>query len=389
MIKRALLGLLLVGGACSEALLATDATDRFGVGGAGGWGELKARDDEQDATHGDLFGSGWIRIGLTPRNEFVLTYDSIQLKVKDDSEANRKRIRPVTVGVWTSLFPNRRWTPVATVGVGVASLHWMGSTETKSQSALAAQGGLGLEFFPVSSFSLGALIRLHYVVNDSGRSRTEATALTSGLMATLFWGGDDFPDPVSFTEIQKNPSPLLGPTDTDGDGVSDGSDACPGTPQGTSVDGVGCPPDTDKDGVLDVLDKCPGTPSGTMVDVEGCPVDKRSVTLDIKFAVGKADLDLKFEPSLAKVADFMKSFPETTVLIEGHTDSVGSAEFNRKLSQRRAEAVRRVLVRRYGVPAKRVTAKGFGAEKPILDNAAPEGRAANRRVVATISAVKK
>jgi len=123
--------------------------------------------------------------------------------------------------------------------------------------------------------------------------------------------------------------------------------------------------------------------------VEGCPVDKRSVTLDIKFAVGKADLDLKFEPSLAKVADFMKSFPETTVLIEGHTDSVGSAEFNRKLSQRRAEAVRRVLVRRYGVPAKRVTAKGFGAEKPILDNAAPEGRAANRRVVATISAVKK
>lgn len=112
------------------------------------------------------------------------------------------------------------------------------------------------------------------------------------------------------------------------------------------------------------------------------------VNLDIKFAVGKADLRPQFDPALAKVADFLKRFPAPTVLIEGHTDNVGSAAENKRLSQKRADAVRTALVNRFGVKASRITAKGFGAERPILDNAAPEGRAANRRVMATISVTK-
>lgn len=85
----------------------------------------------------------------------------------------------------------------------------------------------------------------------------------------------------------------------------------------------------------------------------------------------------------------MKRFPSTTVLIEGHSDSSGSASKNKALSQRRADAVRSALVERFGIPAERVTAKGFGIESPIADNATAEGRAANRRVVATLSAFEK
>jgi OOP family OmpA-OmpF porin len=64
-----------------------------------------------------------------------------------------------------------------------------------------------------------------------------------------------------------------GPADTDGDGLPDGSDKCPGTPRGAMVDDYGCPMDTDKDGVFDGLDKCDGTPAGTQVDDTGCPHD--------------------------------------------------------------------------------------------------------------------
>ena len=66
---------------------------------------------------------------------------------------------------------------------------------------------------------------------------------------------------------------LGGSKDTDGDGVSDKNDKCPGTPVGVKVDVNGCPLDTDADGVADYLDKCPNTPAGARVDSNGCPVD--------------------------------------------------------------------------------------------------------------------
>lgn len=190
--NRILESLVLASTLCG-GLLAADATDRFAIGGAGGWGDLQARDDAQLATNGDLFGSGWIRIGVSLRNEFILGYDSIHLKVKNDSDATRKRIRPITAGLWTSLLPECRLTPVVTVGVGVATLNGMRFNGNKSQPALATQGGLGVEYFPTSSFSVGSLVRVHYVASPPGGDRTEATAVTLGLMANMMWGGENSP----------------------------------------------------------------------------------------------------------------------------------------------------------------------------------------------------
>ncbi|MEK7476376.1 MAG: OmpA family protein [Candidatus Coatesbacteria bacterium] len=100
----------------------------------------------------------------------------------------------------------------------------------------------------------------------------------------------------------------------------------------------------------------------------------------IVFQLGKTVLDPKSEPALAGVAEILARYPGVRVEVEGHTDSTGSAGFNVKVSQARAEAVVRYLVDRKGVAADRLTAKGYGGAKPIADNQTDAGQAANRRV---------
>jgi OmpA-OmpF porin, OOP family len=85
-------------------------------------------------------------------------------------------------------------------------------------------------------------------------------------------------------------------------------------------------------------------------------------------------------PILAAVAEVLKGDPALKIEVSGHTDSTGEAKKNRELSERRAAAVKRALVEKYGADGARITAKGWGAEQPIQDNATEDGRAFNRRV---------
>ncbi|MFU8822592.1 MAG: OmpA family protein, partial [Gammaproteobacteria bacterium] len=88
--------------------------------------------------------------------------------------------------------------------------------------------------------------------------------------------------------------------------------------------------------------------------------------------------------NLDKLAAFLGEYPDRTVLIEGHTDSVGSEESNQFLSQRRAESVRSYLVNR-GVQAHRITTAGLGEGSPVASNDTATGRQQNRRVEVIIS----
>lgn len=143
--------------------------------------------------------------------------------------------------------------------------------------------------------------------------------------------------------------------------------------------------DSDMDGVPDSLDKCPDTPAGTKVDKNGCPpVSCKEFTLEIEFATGKADIKPAFHKEIKKVADFLKENPGSTVSIEGHTDNVGGESMNMKLSQRRADSVRSYLIKKFGVAADHVTAKGFGETKPRATNKTAQGRHENRRVEALV-----
>jgi len=181
---------------------------------------------------------------------------------------------------------------------------------------------------------------------------------------------DKCPGTPAGVKVDKDGCPL----DTDGDGVYDYLDKCPGTPAGVKVDDVGCPLDTDGDGVYDYLDKCPGTPVGAKVDDRGCWVLK-----GLYFDTNKSDIKSAGYPILQEVITVLEKNPGLKVEIQGHTDSRGSEEYNQKLSERRAQAVRAYLIKA-GIQANRLTAKGYGESKPAAPNNSDSNMAKNRRV---------
>jgi outer membrane protein OmpA-like peptidoglycan-associated protein len=106
----------------------------------------------------------------------------------------------------------------------------------------------------------------------------------------------------------------------------------------------------------------------------------RWVTQGILFATGKADLQPESRPVLKEIANTLKKYGDLKILIEGHTDNVGSAASNLSLSDARAAAVKAALVSEYGAEGARITTKGFGDTKPAVPNTTAAGRAQNRRV---------
>ncbi|MDP3816956.1 OmpA family protein [Pseudomonas sp.] len=119
------------------------------------------------------------------------------------------------------------------------------------------------------------------------------------------------------------------------------------------------------------------------------PVELVRVELDVKFDFDKSSVKEESYGDIKNLADFMKQYPQTTTVVEGHTDSKGTDAYNQNLSERRANAVRDVLVNQYGVEAGRVNAAGYGEARPVADNATDTGRAVNRRVEAEVEAQTK
>ncbi len=116
------------------------------------------------------------------------------------------------------------------------------------------------------------------------------------------------------------------------------------------------------------------------------PAEPVRVELDVKFDFDKSKVKEESYGDIKNLADFMKQYPQTSTVVEGHTDSIGSDAYNQGLSERRANAVREVLVNQYGVEGGRINAVGYGESRPVADNATPAGRAINRRVEAEVEA---
>ena len=111
---------------------------------------------------------------------------------------------------------------------------------------------------------------------------------------------------------------------------------------------------------------------------------KYCVTMHIEFDIDRALIRPEYRDEVAKVGDFMKKYPTTTAVIEGHSDNVGTYNHNLELSQRRAESVVTYLVENFGIDRSRLVAKGYGFSRPVADNATDEGRQKNRRIEAII-----
>lgn len=182
------------------------------------------------------------------------------------------------------------------------------------------------------------------------------------------------------------------PKDDDRDGVINSIDQCPDSASGVKVDSKGCELDSDKDGVTDSKDQCAATPQGAKVDSTGCRLmlsKDVSITLKVNFANNSDVVSDSYKDEIGRVAKFMQEYPDTTVVIEGHTDSRGAASYNQQLSQKRAAAVSAYLVKEFNIAPSRVSSVGKGEVEPIADNETAEGRATNRRVQAEIKTTIK
>jgi outer membrane protein OmpA-like peptidoglycan-associated protein len=193
------------------------------------------------------------------------------------------------------------------------------------------------------------------------------------------------------------------PVDSDGDGVFDPLDKCPNTQAGVAVDQDGCPLDTDKDGVVDYLDKCPGTPAGTVVDKDGCPTiipekivllmsepkndhkviaavaekkaEKKVVILafeDIHFDFNQATLTSDAKTILKRNIQTLKDNPNSNVRIAGYASAAGTADYNQKLSERRAKAVQEYLINEGIITPDRLSTIGYGETHPAVHESAPK-----------------
>lgn len=171
--------------------------------------------------------------------------------------------------------------------------------------------------------------------------------------------------------------------DTDRDGVADANDRCPNTPAGAQVDAYGCELDSDGDGVVDRLDECPGTPPNTPVDRKGCEIKGDYVLEGVNFESNSDQLKGGSAAVLDQVTETLKKYPEIKFVVEGHTDSDGSAEYNEGLSTRRAQTVYDYFADA-GIDESRMSVRGYGEARPIADNSTAAGKAQNRRVALSV-----
>lgn len=174
--------------------------------------------------------------------------------------------------------------------------------------------------------------------------------------------------------------------DTDKDSVLDKDDACPEV--AGLVENRGCPNlDADKDGVLDKDDACPAIAGPA--ENKGCPLVSKAVLEQLKveaksifFTSGKAVLSNanndETSTRLDAIKEILKNYPNAKFAINGHTDNVGNAKANQKLSEVRAKVVMDALIAK-GVNPANLTSQGFGATKPVKSNKTAAGRAENRR----------
>ena len=152
--------------------------------------------------------------------------------------------------------------------------------------------------------------------------------------------------------------------------------------------------DSDGDGVPDSIDACPGTPMNVVVDERGCPVpvditDELKMELRVFFDNDKSAIKTQYQPEIAKVAEKMREYPNSVARVEGHASKTGpSARYNQRLSEARAVAVKSMLTNEFGIAPNRLSTVGYGYDNPIAPNDTEEGRAMNRRVYAIITGDK-
>jgi OOP family OmpA-OmpF porin len=316
-------------------------------------------------------------------------FNYVPTEVKDAVDADVKLYGYGIEGIY-HLTPEGHFVPFLAIGIG--GIRYSLPADGPEMNKFAVDYGAGLKYFLTDDIALRADVRHILPFND----RYNDLLVTFGV--TYFLGGKKKEVATARYEEPASPKEIVVPPKVEE----------PPTPIASAAP-VEVPMDSDKDGVPDNIDKCPHTPAGANVDKDGCtPVveqkqnikvvvqgpqkEKISIALNVKFNTAKSFIKKKYRKEIKKVADFMKAYPETHVVIEGHTDNVDifhKPERNVRLSNARADRVRQYLIEKFGIDASRITAVGYGLTRPIASNDTKKGRKKNRRAHAVIETVQK
>jgi len=288
------------------------------------------------------------------------------------------------------------FTPLAKVGIGYESFE---NNLADNDDALFLNAGVGVKAAITEKVALkmeaiymnkkldsnfAVLAGLNYSFGK--KAQREAPAKSAPI------DGDDDNDGV-LNSVDKCPTTPAGEAvnaegcpidgDDDNDGVLNSIDKCPTTPAGETVNADGCPidGDDDKDGVLNSIDKCPTTPQGNVVDTDGCT---KIVNLHINFENDSFEIDTPSKIKVHKFAYFLNTRKNFTAEIIGHTSIKGNALYNQKLSEKRANAVKNLLIHD-GVEGRRISTTGKGESEPLISGNTSDAHAKNRRIEAILT----
>ena len=277
----------------------------------------------------------------------------------------------VTRGMFNGVYTfdkQSSFIPFAKLGAGVENIS-NASDSVKNGFFFDAGAGAKVPFTENIALKLEAIYMAKLGSNNAGFADSNLVTMVG---ITFAFGGD---------ETKAAPVIIDGDIDGDKDGVIDAVDDCPNTLAGVTVDAKGCDADKDKDGVLNAQDLCPDTLAGEAVSSDGCP---KMVSLNVNFENNSAVIKSGSFADIDVYARFLKENTNYSAKIIGYTDSRGSASYNQKLSEKRANAIVTDLISK-GVNSKQLSAVGAGENNPIANNATTEGRAQNRRIEAELT----
>ncbi|WP_201607355.1 OmpA family protein [Psychrobacter immobilis] len=319
-----------------------------------------------------LYTGAALGIELTPSTQFQVEYgvsdtDAINQDGSDNFDAEQETISGnflIGTEEFTG-YTDNAFKPYVLVGAGQSKLEIKDSSGDKVSGTKDTIGNLGL----------GAMYR----INDALSLRGEARAIHN--FDNNWWEG------MALAGLEVVLGGHLAPTV-----------AVPPMQEpvvdNTPVVVVEADLDSDGDGVPDSIDACPGTPMNVVVDERGCPVpvditDELKMELRVFFDNDKSAIKNQYKPEIAKVAEKMREYPNSTARVEGHASKTGpSARYNQRLSEARAVAVKSMLTNEFGIAPNRLSTVGYGYNNPIASNDTEEGRAMNRRVYAIITGDK-
>ncbi len=336
---------------------------------------INQRFDWQLTYSGSFSDSFSKKTNLSDRKKFLSELD---LSMRTRLFAKKVALQPFLLTGLSFDFAENKISSCLLIGPGV---QWQFKDAYIQLNALykpAYAGTINTHYF----YSIGLAGKINNAKSKKKKNTRIAASVTNAPVIKDT-DGDGIADSVDHCPAIAGLLKFNGCPDSDGDGIPDNLDKCPAIFGKEKYQG--CPaPDTDGDGINDEEDSCV-TVAG-VIQKHGCPevVENTIQSLNlaasrIYFETGKAVLLSESFSALDTVISILQQYPYKHLLIEGHTDNIGSEASNLLLSENRAKAVFSYLVK-MGIRSERLSYKGFGASKPVADNNVPEGRARNRRV---------